>query len=64
MDGAGPAGLYVGWIGDCQVTLVSKGIDKKKKHFITEKLHKPDVPSEKLRIYNHRGEIRETSDGL
>ena len=40
------------------------GKSNDKKEFINKPAHKPDVNEEKFRIYNEKGEIRETSDGV
>ena len=40
------------------------GKSNEKKDFINKPTHKPDNDEEKFRIYNEKGEIRETSDGL
>jgi serine/threonine protein phosphatase PrpC len=53
--------VYIGWVGDSQVTIW--GNNKEKKANITTDAHKPDVPAEMFRIYDNRGEIRETADG-
>jgi serine/threonine protein phosphatase PrpC len=61
-----PKKLHYGWIGDSNIALWSLK-DKTgsgKTMFLNDPAHKPCNPNEKIRIYNNRGEIRETSDGL
>ena len=57
--------VYIGWVGDSRVTIWGNGNSKsdKNKGLITTDAHKPDVPAEMYRIYDNRGEIRETADG-
>ena len=45
------------------VTLWGNGREKTRNLFITDIAHSPEIPSEKYRIYDNRGEIRETNDG-
>jgi serine/threonine protein phosphatase PrpC len=62
-----PKKLHLGWIGDSNVALWSlkdKSQGGSKNLFLNDPAHKPSVQSERIRIYNNRGEIRETSDGL
>ena len=61
--------LHFGWIGDSNIalqTLKDKGVSGANKltTFLNDPPHKPSVLNEKIRIYNNRGEIRETSDGF
>ena len=54
--------LYVAWVGDSMLAYCGK--TQAKNAFQTEPAHKPNLKNEKYRIYNQRGEIKETSDGL
>ena len=61
-----PKKVYIGWIGDSLVALqgseknVQKQSTKSSELFMTYPPHSPDLPLEKVRIYNKRGEIRES----
>ena len=46
------------------ITLWGIGKENKKNMFLNDAGHHPSLEKEKFRIYNNRGEIRETSDGL
>lgn len=52
--------LYLAWVGDSQVVLGRR--DKKAKATILTPEHSPKVESEKIRIYNNRGETRTSLD--
>ena len=60
--------LHFGWIGDSNIalqTLKDKQVNgANKTMYLNDPAHKPSVLNEKIRIYNNRGEIRETSDGF
>ena len=57
-----PKKLYIAWVGDSKVLLAGKSNEKKE--FINKPgPHRPERDEEKFRIYNEKGEIRETSDG-
>jgi serine/threonine protein phosphatase PrpC len=58
-----PKKLYIAWIGDSMVTLWGNGREKTRNLFVTDVSHSPELPAEKYRIYDNRGEIRETNDG-
>ena len=61
-----PKKIYIGWIGDSMVALqgseknVHQQFTKSTDLFMTYPPHKPDLQNEKIRIYNKRGEIRES----
>lgn len=61
-----PKKIYVGYVGDSLVALqgseknISQQFIKSTDLFMTYPPHKPDLPNEKVRIYNKRGEIRES----
>ena len=61
-----PKKIYIGWIGDSMVALqgseknVHQQFTKSTDLFMTYPPHKPDLRTEKIRIYNKRGEIRES----
>lgn len=58
--------IYIGWVGDTLVALQGseKNVDqqniKSQELFMNYPPHRPTLPKEKIRIYNRRGEIRES----
>ena len=46
------------------VTIWGNGSKNSKIGFATEPAHRPSLVSEKIRIYNNRGEVRETHEGI
>lgn len=61
-----PKKVYIGFVGDSLVALqgseknISQQFIKSEDLFMTYPAHKPDLPNEKARIYNQRGEVRES----
>ena len=60
---ADPKRVYVCWVGDSLFTMCSKTNIPRPNFNDINLLHQPKNPKEKYRIYNSRGEIRETRDG-
>ena len=54
---------YIGRIGDSMVTVGGNSTTDNKGKNVDEIIHRPEQPKEKYRIYDHRGEVRETDDG-
>jgi len=52
-----PRKLIIGWVGDTLVS-VQKREKVTKDLILTKPFHMPDVTTEKIRIYNNRGETR------
>lgn len=58
--------IYIGWVGDSLVAMqgseknIQQHFTKSVDLFMTYPPHKPDLQTEKVRIYSKRGEIRES----
>lgn len=57
-----PKKLYLGWIGDSMAHIWRNVSEKQSGQFATNVMHKPDLKSEAYRIYDKRGEVRQTND--
>ena len=53
--------MHIAWTGDCPAILWG---NSRENIIQNNPLHKPSIDAERFRIYNNRGEIRETDDGV
>ena len=56
--------LFLGWIGDSNALIWGNGKEKSKNSAATNFLHRPEETKETYRIYDNRGEVRQTEDGI
>lgn len=53
--------IHIAWTGDCPALIWG---NQRETFLSNTPLHQPSVDAERFRIYNDRGEIRETDDGV